>query len=259
MHLGCLAVFFVDVPAIDWVLAGVLYLVRMFGITAGYHRYFAHRSYKTSRAFQFFLAVIGCSSLQKGPLWWAAHHRHHHRYSDEPQDRHSPVVESFWYSHVGWILDRKNDPTDYAAIRDFARYPELVSAQPLSLGSRPPFGSSVLRLQLVGHGQRLGRAGGVRDQHGRVYHFTFMINSLAHVFGSRRYETTDDSRNNFGARPRDARRGLAQQPPPLPKCGSARVFLVGSGPELLWAQDVELDRARMGLAATAPAHARLAI
>jgi len=84
LHLGCLAVFFVPVTALGLVLCGVLYFVRMFGITAGYHRYFSHRSYKTSRWFQFLLAWLGCTAMQKGPLWWAATHRQHHRYSDTP-------------------------------------------------------------------------------------------------------------------------------------------------------------------------------
>jgi stearoyl-CoA desaturase (delta-9 desaturase) len=163
----------------------------MFGITAGYHRYFAHRSFKTSRWFQFVLACLGCSALQKGPLWWAAHHRHHHRFSDEKPDRHSPVTETFWHAHVGWILDPKNDPTDFAGIQDFAKYPELVW---------------INRLHWV-PGLLLGAACYAFGGWGAVaayvvstvvlYHCTFMINSLAHVFGSRRYETTDDSRNNF--------------------------------------------------------------
>jgi stearoyl-CoA desaturase (delta-9 desaturase) len=98
----------------------------MFAITAGYHRYFSHRTYKTSRAFQFVLAWVGCSSAQKGPLWWAAHHRTHHQESDGPADIHSPVRDGFWWSHVGWILSEKYDDTDFRKIPDLARYPELV-------------------------------------------------------------------------------------------------------------------------------------
>src|SRR5579884_2333145 len=104
LHLALVAVFFVPVDGWALALCALTYFWRMFGITGGYHRYFAHRSYKTSRVFQFVLAWLGCSSLQKGPLWWAAHHREHHRYSDTPKDPHSPHETSFWWSHVGWIL-----------------------------------------------------------------------------------------------------------------------------------------------------------
>src|SRR5581483_7871364 len=101
------------------------YYLRMFGITAGFHRYFSHRSYKTSRPFQFVLAFIGTMSAQKGVLWWAAHHRDHHKYSDQPEDIHSPVQNSLFWSHVGWILSRKYNETKLDRIRDFAKYPEL--------------------------------------------------------------------------------------------------------------------------------------
>jgi stearoyl-CoA desaturase (delta-9 desaturase) len=196
MHVACLAVFTTSVHTVDWIMAGVLYFVRMFGITAGYHRYFAHRSYKTSRPFQFVLAWLGGSALQKGPLWWAAHHRHHHRHSDEPPDLHSPVVESFWHAHVGWILDPKNDATDYTAIADFAKYPELVWLNrwhwvPGLVTAAGCFGLSLL------YGTGWGGLVAFVVSTVVLYHATFMINSLAHVFGSRRYETTDDSRNNF--------------------------------------------------------------
>jgi len=107
-------------------IAFVTYYVRMFGITAGFHRYFSHRAFKTGRVTQFLLALMGTLSAQKGVLWWAANHRHHHRYSDQEEDLHSPVRRGFWWSHVGWILSRKYTETDYAAIKDFAKYPELV-------------------------------------------------------------------------------------------------------------------------------------
>src|SRR4051794_33423697 len=106
-------------------LALALYAVRMFGLTSGYHRYFAHRSYKTSRFFQFLLALLGTTATQKGPLWWAGHHRTHHKYSDQPQDPHSVKQRGFWWAHIGWILVKRYVPTDYARIKDFASYPEL--------------------------------------------------------------------------------------------------------------------------------------
>jgi stearoyl-CoA desaturase (delta-9 desaturase) len=190
-------VFFVSVHPIDWAMAGALYVVRMFGITAGYHRYFAHRSYKTSRWFQFVLAWLGCSALQKGPLWWAAHHRHHHRHSDEPPDLHSPVTESFWHAHVGWILDPKNDPTDLAAIPDFARFWEMRLLNRFHWVPGIVTGAACFFLSLWLTDSGWGGLAAFVVSTVVLYHMTFMINSLAHVFGSRRYETTDDSRNNF--------------------------------------------------------------
>ena len=111
IHVLALGAFFVKFHWYYPVIAIALYYVRMFGITAGYHRYFAHRSYKTSRWFQFVLALLGTTSTQKGVLWWAAHHRDHHKYSDQPEDIHSPVQKSLWWSHVGWILCPRYDET----------------------------------------------------------------------------------------------------------------------------------------------------
>src|SRR5690349_21004423 len=102
MHAACLLLLWTGVSRAALVVCFALYLIRMFGITAGYHRYFSHRSYRTSRLFQFVLAWIGCSALQKGPLWWAAHHRHHHQYSDQQRDVHSPRQRGFWWAHIGW-------------------------------------------------------------------------------------------------------------------------------------------------------------
>ena len=197
IHVACLGVFVTSVHTVDWIMAGVLYFVRMFGITAGYHRYFAHRSYKTSRPFQFVLAWLGCGSLQKGPLWWAAHHRHHHRHSDEPADLHSPVTESFWHAHIGWILDRKNDATDYDAIHDFAKYPELVWMNRWHWVPGLLMWAGCTGLSYLITGNAWGGAAAFVVSTVLLYHSTFCINSLAHVFGSRRYETADDSRNNF--------------------------------------------------------------
>src|SRR5438874_8996289 len=125
LHVACLSVLFTGVNSIALALCGAFYFVRMFGITAGYHRYFSHRSFKTSRLFQFLLAWLGCSAMQKGPLWWAAHHRHHHLHSDTDKDPHSPRTKSFWWSHVGWILSSAHDVVDSQVVRDWFRYPEL--------------------------------------------------------------------------------------------------------------------------------------
>lgn len=199
MHAACLGVFFVGW---SWVALGVmaaLYFVRMFAITAGYHRYFSHRSYKTSRVFQFVLAVLGASAAQQGPLWWAANHRHHHKYSDQPEDLHSPVQRGFWYSHLGWIVDAQNEEADFSLIPDLTRYRELLWIEKYNILA--PFMLGVLTYAL---GVLLpGTTGpqmliwGFFVSTVLLYHGTFSINSLSHVFGSRRYETKDDSRNNF--------------------------------------------------------------
>ncbi|MDA8016804.1 MAG: fatty acid desaturase [Thermoanaerobaculia bacterium] len=173
-------------------LATGLYLLRMWAIIVGYHRYFSHRTFKTSRVFQFILGLIGLSSAQKGPLWWAAHHRHHHRHSDQEPDLHSPTLKGFLWAHVGWILCAKYNDTRFDKIRDFAKYPELrfldkhFVAIPIALGAG---------LWALG-GTAVFVWGGLISTV-FLWHGTFMINSLAHVFGTRRYETTDSSRNSL--------------------------------------------------------------
>jgi stearoyl-CoA desaturase (Delta-9 desaturase) len=173
-------------------LAVGLYLLRMFGVTAGYHRYFSHRAFRTSRAFQLALALLGASAVQKGPLWWAAHHRDHHRYSDGPEDVHSPLERGFWWSHVGWILARRYDATRLERVKDLAAYPELRVldrwhlAVPIALGGA-----------LFLAGGLPAFLWGFCVSTVLLWHGTFAINSLAHVFGRRRYETGDGSRNSL--------------------------------------------------------------
>ena len=192
MHLACLAVFFTGVSWSALLLCAGLYALRMFALTAGYHRYFSHRTYKTSRFFQFLLALLGCTALQKGPLWWAAHHRRHHKYTDQDGDVHSPRQNGFWWSHVGWVVSDIYNPTDWDAIKDFARYPEL---RWLNKYHAVPGIALAAACFLLGDWQ--GLVWGFFVSTVILYHGTFSINSLAHMWGSRRYETTDDSRNNF--------------------------------------------------------------
>ncbi|NVB80732.1 MAG: acyl-CoA desaturase [Kofleriaceae bacterium] len=175
--------------ALAWLVGS--YAVRMFAITAGYHRYFSHRTFKTSRAFQFVLAVLGITALQQGPLWWAAHHRRHHKYSDMPQDIHSPRQRGFVWSHMQWILAKRHQATDYDRIKDFAKYPELRFLNNHDLGLAV---ASAVLLFLIGGSTAL--VWGFFVPVVVAWHITFCINSLAHVWGSRRYKTTDDSRNN---------------------------------------------------------------
>jgi len=175
--------------ALAW-LAGS-YIVRMFAITAGYHRYFSHRTFKTGRVFQTLLALVAMSSAQQGVLWWAAHHRNHHKNSDLEGDTHSPRHHGFWWSHVLWILAPRNRRTDLSRVRDFAAYPELRWLDRHDVLVAVGWGAALYLLggstALVwGHFVSLVLA----------WHVTFCINSLAHVWGKRRYATTDDSRNN---------------------------------------------------------------
>jgi stearoyl-CoA desaturase (delta-9 desaturase) len=192
MHIACLGVFFVGW---SWTAVGVafgLYVVRMFAVTAFYHRYFSHRTFQTSRVAQFAFAVLGASCGQRGPLWWAGHHRNHHRNSDTEHDVHSPRHHGLWWSHMGWITAPDNFPTDIDAVKDLARYPELRfldrfdALVPLLLG---------LVLFLVGGVQLL--VWGFFVSTIVLFHCTCTINSLAHTLGRRRYSTSDDSRNSL--------------------------------------------------------------
>jgi stearoyl-CoA desaturase (delta-9 desaturase) len=192
LHLACVGAFFTGVNTTALLLCGLTYFVRMFGITAGYHRYFAHRAYKTSRVGQFVLAWLGCSAVQKGPLWWAAHHRDHHRYSDTPADPHSPHQTSFWWSHVGWVLAKDREYTPWEQIRDWSVHPELRWLDRWHL--IPGLVLALLCWLCAGWA---GLFWGFVISTVLVYHATFSINSLSHLIGRRRYATDDESRNNL--------------------------------------------------------------
>ncbi len=205
IHIGAIVALFYGV---SWIAFGVciaLYFIRMFGITGAYHRYFSHRTYKTSRIFQFVLAFLGCSSAQKGPIWWASHHRHHHKYSDTEHDVHSPRQRGFWWAQVGWILSTQYVDTNYENVKDFMKYPELrwidqyhmvapitlavfVSLLGMWLGAAyPDLHTSGFQMFLWGFCVSTTL----------LYHGTFVINTLTHMYGSRRFKTEDDSRNSL--------------------------------------------------------------
>lgn len=192
MHLACLGVLWVGWSWTAVWVAVALYAVRMFAITGFYHRYFSHRSYKTSRAAQFVFAVIGASSAQRGPLWWAAHHRHHHRHSDTEHDVHSPRHHGFWWAHMGWITAPGNFPTAFERVPDLTKYPELRFLDRFDI--LVPIALAVT-LFLVGGAQLL--VWGFFISTVVLFHCTCFINSLAHQLGSQRYETGDDSRNSL--------------------------------------------------------------
>jgi stearoyl-CoA desaturase (delta-9 desaturase) len=170
------------------------YFVRMIVVTATYHRYFSHRSYKTSRAFQFLLALGAQSAAQKGVLWWASHHRWHHKYSDTPKDVHSARLRGFWYSHIGWIMGPQWERTDRTMVSDLAKFPELRALDRQGLNILPTI---LLALAFLWLGGGHALVWGYFVSTVLLWHGSFAINSLAHLWGTRRYATSDDSRNNW--------------------------------------------------------------
>jgi stearoyl-CoA desaturase (delta-9 desaturase) len=191
IHLLPLGIIWTGVSTGSLLLCAGLYFGRMFFVTAGYHRYFAHRTYRMARVPQFLMAVGGVTAAQKGPLWWAAHHRDHHRYADTENDTHSPQ-RGFWWSHVGWILCDKFGETKYENITDFARFPELRWINKWNM--IPPW---TLGIACFVFGGMQGLFVGFFLSTVLLWHGTFTVNSLAHVFGRRRYATNDTSRNSL--------------------------------------------------------------
>ncbi|MET0656546.1 MAG: acyl-CoA desaturase [Steroidobacteraceae bacterium] len=205
LHVACAAVLWVGVSRVALVVAAVSYAVRMFAITAFYHRYFAHRSFKTSRAAQFIFAVLGASAVQRGPLWWAAHHRHHHAHADEQDDLHSPVRHGFWRAHVGWFLTDRGFTPDSNRVRDLARYRELRWLDRFDIAVPVALAATMFLLGMVL--ERVAPQSGTSGWQMLVwgffistvvcYHVTYSINSVCHGLGRRRFATDDDSRNNW--------------------------------------------------------------
>jgi len=205
VHLSC---FLVIWCGWSWFAIGVclfMYLIRMFAITGGYHRYFSHRSYKTSRTFQFILGFLGSTSGQKGPLWWSSHHRHHHQHSDTELDIHPPRIYGLWYAHVGWVLSSQFVKPRLELVKDFLHYPEIRwldkfhTLAPVVLAALTYGAGSICShffpslntsgFQLLVWGFFISTV--------LLYHGTFSINSLSHMIGNQRFKTGDDSRNNF--------------------------------------------------------------
>lgn len=191
-HLACFAAIWTGITWQAVALAVALYWLRIFAIGAGYHRYFSHRAYETSRVFQFILAALAQSTAQKSVLWWAAKHRHHHLHSDTEDDVHSPRHTGFLYSHVGWIFARRHDTFDMVKVADLARYAELMWLHRLEIV--PAIVLAVCCFLIAGWP---GLVVGFFWSTVAVYHATFCINSLAHVVGRKCYVTGDDSRNNW--------------------------------------------------------------
>ncbi|MBN8711448.1 MAG: acyl-CoA desaturase [Verrucomicrobia bacterium 61-8] len=205
LHLGCIGVIWTGWSWAAVIVAATLYVIRMFAITAFYHRYFCHRAYKTSRAAQFLFALVGLTAVQRGPLWWAAVHRHHHAHSDDDSDAHSPVQKGFLWSHVGWLTSSRNFPTDYRIVRDLMRYPELHFLNRFDL-----IGPLLLLVLLYALGSALeafapglGTSGwqmvvwGFFISTTVLFHATCAVNSFAHTLGTKRFPTGDESRNSL--------------------------------------------------------------
>jgi stearoyl-CoA desaturase (delta-9 desaturase) len=205
MHVVCLAAFWTGVSPVAILVAVIAYAVRMFAITGFYHRYFSHRTFKTSRVGQFIFGVIGASAVQRGPVWWAAHHRHHHVHSDQVADLHSPAQHGFWRAHLGWFLTIKGFAPDFRLVKDLMKFPELRWLDrfdifvPVLLG----VGMFSLGVLLERTAPQLGTNGWQMLVWGFFIstvvcsHATYTINSLSHVFGNQRYKTGDTSRNNW--------------------------------------------------------------
>ncbi len=202
IHFGALAALWTH---FEWYLvwvALILFVIRMFAITGFYHRYFAHKTFKTSRLMQFIFAFIGSTAAQRGPIWWASHHRRHHLNSDRHNDHHSPHTHHFLWSHMGWFLAKKNFLTDRKVVRDLIKFKELVLIDRFDW--LPPV---LLLLSLFVIGELLSLTSGISGLNMviwgfcvstiLVYHCTFAVNSIAHLWGTQRYNTKEESKNNF--------------------------------------------------------------
>lgn len=204
MHLACLAIFFVNYNITALLVFLITFSMRTFALTAGYHRYFSHKAFQTSRVFQFILALVGTWASQKGPLWWSGHHRYHHIHSDKETDMHSPKNGVF-QAHVGWVFEARSDEVDPKFIKDWIKYPEIVW---LDKYAHESFALYLVGLFILGScisyfypaletsGLAFVFWGGILSTV-LLYHTTFSVNSICHIFGSRDYQTTDNSRNNW--------------------------------------------------------------
>jgi stearoyl-CoA desaturase (delta-9 desaturase) len=193
IHLGALLIFVVQVNGVGCLLVFGLFLIRTFSITGGFHRYFAHHSFKTNRFVQFCIAFVGGTCAQKGMLWWVAHHRQHHQHSDTDRDIHSAKCEGFYWAHLGWLLSKEyHDAYDPTLVKDWQRYPELVWLDRNHL--LPPILLAAACFASFGW---MGLIWGFCLSTVLLYHATFSINSICHLFGTRRYDTGESSKNTW--------------------------------------------------------------
>jgi stearoyl-CoA desaturase (Delta-9 desaturase) len=191
VHVACLGAIWYPPTLELLLLAGASYVVRMWAITAGYHRYFSHRTFRTSRVFQFVLALLGTTALQQGPIWWSSWHRRHHKFTDREGDPHAPRLGGFWHAHVGWVFDGSHGDADLSNVKDLSAYPELRWLDRHHYVAVIAYAVACYAIAGVG-----GLVWGFAISSIALVHVTFTINSLAHRWGSRPYDTGDDSRNN---------------------------------------------------------------
>jgi hypothetical protein len=229
VHLGSIGLWWTGFHLREAVVCFMLYHARMFFITAGFHRYFAHRAYKMGRVMQFAMAWGGSSACQKGVLWWAAHHRSHHRYSDTERDIHSPK-RGFWWSHVGWILCPKHQATDWASIKDFSKYPELVWLNRYHLVPGITLGVTCYHLLPAWW---MGGVVDVLPIHDAAVSWHLLHQFVVALVGPSSLRHDGHEQELLPARAHHHGRGLAQQPPLLPVDGQPGLLLVGGGSELL--------------------------
>jgi len=192
IHAAVLTVFFVPVSWECVALFIGFFLARTWGLTGGFHRYFSHRAYKTSRPMQFAIGCLGSAALQKGPMWWAAEHRQHHRHSDQEGDPHSPIVKNFWWSHIGWVIDRNSRFTHWNELKDWHKFPELKWLDRFHY--IPGLLVAGICYAVAGWP---GVVWGFVLSTVCLYHTTFCVNSVCHIFGYRSFKTGDQSRNNW--------------------------------------------------------------
>ena len=205
LHLSCFFVLIVGFSWIAFTACITLFAIRMFAITGFYHRYFSHKTFRTSRFVQLLFAMIGATAVQRGPLWWAAHHRGHHMHSDTPEDKHSPQEYGFFWSHMGWFLTKSNFVTNTKFVRELIRFPELriIDRFDLLMPFALCIGLFFIGYYLNQYEPQLNTNGfqlliwGFSVSTVMLYHATFLVNSVAHQWGKKRYETKDTSRNNF--------------------------------------------------------------
>ncbi len=260
MHAACLFVFVVGVSPVAIIVCLSLYFLRMFAITGFYHRYFSHKSFKTSRVAQFLFGVLGSSAVQRGPIWWAAHHRDHHQYSDKNEDAHSPIQHGFVRAHMSWFLSKKGFAPDLKRVRDLMNFPELRWLDRFDIIVPVLLAVAVffLGVALEKFAPGLGTNGwqmlvwGFFVSTVLCSHGTYTINSLSHVFGKQRYKTGDSSRNNWFLALITLGRGLAQQSPPLPELDAPGLLLVGNRHHLLPAEGDVVDGDHLGSQGRAP-------
>lgn len=205
VHVLCILALFEPITSFAIAICIISYSIKMFSITGFYHRYFSHKTFKTNRFWQFIFATLGCSAVQRGPLWWAAHHRSHHINSDKKDDIHSPIQHGFWWSHMGWFTDPSSFETDYSKVKDWVKFPELVFLNRYFIFIPVLLGSATYII-----GSYLGHHYPQLDTNGLhlflwafaiptvlSWHATYTINSLCHKIGTQRYNTEDESKNHW--------------------------------------------------------------